>query len=67
MNGIVVQILMAGRVIYGLARQGALPAALGRVNPRTAAPVTATLVSGAGVLALALAFQLLRLRREPQW
>ena len=55
-NGIVVQILMAGRVIYGLARQGALPAALGRVNPRTAAPVTATLVSGAGVLALALAF-----------
>ena len=33
LNGIIVQIIMASRVLYGLARQGSLPALLRAVQP----------------------------------
>jgi amino acid transporter len=49
---------MASRVLYGLSRQGALPAALGavlgRVDARTRTPLIATLLVMAAVLVLAL-------------
>jgi amino acid transporter len=54
LNGIIVQIIMASRVLYGLSRQGALPAALGRVNALTRTPVLATVLATASVLLLAL-------------
>ena len=44
LNGIIVQFIMASRVLYGLARQGNAPAFLGRVNAVTRTPIAATLV-----------------------
>lgn len=49
LNGVIVHMIMISRVIYGLAEQGNLPRALGRVNRHTGTPVVATLV---GVLAI---------------
>jgi basic amino acid/polyamine antiporter, APA family len=53
-NGVLVLVIMASRVLYGLARQGSLPAALGHVWGRTGTPALATLLVGAAVLAGAL-------------
>ncbi|MGI9294601.1 MAG: APC family permease [Pseudomonadales bacterium] len=41
-NGVLVQIIMASRVLYGMAAQGQAPAYFARVNPRTATPIAAT-------------------------
>jgi APA family basic amino acid/polyamine antiporter len=50
-NGILVQIIMASRVIYGMSREQLLPAILGRVHVERQTPVIATsLVSGAILL-----------------
>ncbi len=54
LNGALVQIIMASRVLYGLGRQGTLPAIFASVSRRTLTPVFATGVS-AGIL-LTLAF-----------
>ena len=53
-NGIIVHMLMIGRVLYGLANQGSLPALLARVNARSGAPVVATLFGVGAILILAL-------------
>jgi amino acid transporter len=60
-NGALVQIIMASRVLYGLARQGSLPAWLGRVEYRTRTPAAAIAVTSCVVLALALWIPLVRL------
>ena len=53
-NGALIQIIMAARVLYGLARQGWIPQSLGIIHPRTQTPLLATgLVSGS-VLVMAL-------------
>jgi amino acid transporter len=57
-NGVIVQMLMSSRVIYGLARQGALPEVLGRVDGRTQTPLVATGLVVVVVLVLALAVPL---------
>jgi len=54
LNGIIVQIIMSARVIYGLSQQGGLPPALGVVNPVTRTPLRATLLTIAVSLVLAL-------------
>ena len=54
LNGIIVQIILAARVLYGLARQGSLPSAFGRVSPLTRTPVLATGLTVTIVLLLAL-------------
>jgi amino acid transporter len=54
LNGIVVNIIMASRVFYGLARQGSAPQALRTISPATQTPLLATLVSTAIVLLFAL-------------
>jgi amino acid transporter len=53
-NGALIQIIMGSRVCYGLARQGWIPEALGRVHPRTRTPVVATLLVSGLVLMMAL-------------
>ncbi len=58
LNGVIVQIIMASRVIYGLARQGSLPAVLGSVQQLTRTPLLATLLVGGLVLILAIAIPL---------
>lgn len=62
-NGALVQMIMAARVVYGLSRQGQLPAFLGAVALRTRTPVRATALIAAVVLALALIWPLETLAR----
>ncbi len=61
LNTVLAQMTMAARVVYGMARQGDLPAALGHVNRVTATPVVATLCVMAAVLVFAVAVPLVRL------
>lgn len=60
-NGVIVQMIMASRVVYGLACQGNLPSALGRVSSITHTPLAATALVVAITLALAVAFPINRL------
>ena len=53
-NGALIQIIMASRVVYGMSRQGWLPDWLARVHPRTNTPVVSTLLVGGVILGLAL-------------
>ncbi len=54
-NGALIQVIMASRVIYGLASREQLPQMLGHVNGVTKTPIRATLIAGTIVLLLALA------------
>jgi len=58
LNGAIINMIMASRVIYGLSRQGNLPAALGRVNRITRTPLIGTTLVVAIILLLAIAFPL---------
>lgn len=51
-NGVLIQMIMASRVIYGLADRGHLPAALAYVAPRTQTPVVATLAVVVAIIVL---------------
>ncbi len=53
-NGALIQIVMASRVLYGLASRAQLPAVLARVSPRTRTPLVATALTTCIVIALAL-------------
>ena len=57
-NGIIVHMIMIGRVIYGLADQGNLPKVLARLNPVTHTPLLATTIGVGAILVLALAVPL---------
>jgi APA family basic amino acid/polyamine antiporter len=54
LNGIIVQMIMASRVIYGLAAQGNLPKQLATISPNTRTPLVATALIGAVIMVLAL-------------
>ena len=58
LNGIIVHMIMIGRVIYGLADQGNLPKVLARLNSVTHTPLLATAIGVGAILALALAVPL---------
>ncbi len=60
-NGVLVQILMASRVFYGMAEKGLLPRWLGAVSPTRRTPVRATLVVALAIGALALVAPMLGL------
>ena len=60
-NGALIQLIMASRILYGMARRGSLPAWLGRVGRHTGTPLPATALVTAVTLALALWFPLVRL------
>ncbi len=53
-NGALIQMIMASRVIYGMANRGWLPGVLSRVNSRTRTPIAATVLIATLVLAFAL-------------
>jgi basic amino acid/polyamine antiporter, APA family len=57
-NGIIAQIIMAARVMFGLADRKLLPHFLAQISPRTQTPLIATAVVVAAVLVLASAFPL---------
>jgi basic amino acid/polyamine antiporter, APA family len=56
LNGVVVQLIMTSRVLYGLANRNYLPRQLASVNRITRTPLLATSVGIAITLTLALAF-----------
>jgi APA family basic amino acid/polyamine antiporter len=63
LNGALIQIVMASRVLYGMSQQHWIPGFIGRVNPVTQTPVIATaLVSGA-ILLLVLWLPILSLAK----
>lgn len=51
-NGILITLIMLARILYGMARRGWLPRALGRVNARTRTPLYTTLIAGGLALVL---------------
>ncbi len=53
-NGALIQIIMASRVVYGMADRRWLPQVLGFVHPASRTPVLATLLVAATVMSLAL-------------
>jgi basic amino acid/polyamine antiporter, APA family len=57
-NGIIAQIVMAARVMFGLAERNLLPPVLAQISPHTQTPLIATAVVVAAVLVLASAFPL---------
>jgi len=58
LNGIIVHMIMIGRVICGLADQGNLPKVLARLNSVTHTPLLATAIGVGAILVLALAVPL---------
>jgi len=56
LNGALIQVIMASRVVYGLSNQGQLPAWFGVVNARTRTPLAATAVVALIVAILAYGF-----------
>jgi amino acid transporter len=63
LNGALIQVIKAARVLFGLAREGMLPERLGRVHPRTRTPVFATLCATFVVALLAFSLPLATLAR----
>ncbi len=55
-NGIVIQTILASRVIYGMAQVGRLPKRLAQLNSRTRTPLLATVLVTGCTLILALFF-----------
>lgn len=66
-NGALVQVIMASRLLYGVGREAWLPArpsaALAYVHPRTRTPLVATALVGVAVLAFALTVSLTNLAK----
>jgi APA family basic amino acid/polyamine antiporter len=60
-NGILVQLVMASRVLYGMASDGLLPAWIGKVSPTRRTPIRATVVTAVAILALTLIAPMLSL------
>ena len=63
LNGALIQIIMASRVLYGMSRQGWLPPFLGQVNVVTRTPLAATSIITAVVLLFALWLPLVSLAK----
>lgn len=57
-NGALIQIIMASRMLYGMSAAGWLPGMLAQVSMRTGTPVVATIAAASGVLLFALALPL---------
>ncbi len=63
LNGILIQIVMASRVLYGMARKGLAPRPLARIDASRQTPVTAIFLVAAIIAGLALFLPLLALAR----
>ena len=54
LNGVLIQLIMVTRIIYGMANKGWLPEVMAAVHPRTQTPIRATVVVVVLVVTLAL-------------
>ena len=64
LNGVIIQIIMGSRVLYGLSRTGGIPSVFGYVHPLTRTPLVATATVGALIFILAT---LVPLRGLAEW
>ena len=62
-NGALVQIIMASRLVYGMSKQGMAPGLFNDVNPRTRTPIRATILITLLILVLALWLPLVALAK----
>lgn len=62
-NGALVQVIMASRVIYGMGKLGGAPKVLAKVHPNLQTPVQATVCVSLIILLLALLFPLVTLAK----
>lgn len=60
-NGILIQIIMAARVLYGMSNEQLAPAFLGEVNSFTRTPLRATVLVAVTIALLAITFPISRL------
>ena len=63
LNGALVQLIMASRIVYGMARRRLAPTSLARVSDRTQTPIRATILAVAVTLVFALWLPLTDLAR----
>jgi len=61
LNGVLIQMIMASRILYGLASQGNLPQVIAAIHPVTRTPYIATSLVVAIILALAIFLPITRL------
>jgi len=54
-NGVIVEIMLVARLLYGMARRGLLPRWFGAVSEKSRVPVRATVASGGAMLVLVVA------------
>ncbi|QCK16900.1 APC family permease [Mangrovivirga cuniculi] len=57
-NGVLVQIVMIARVLYGMSEKNMAPKLFGKVNQKTHTPIWSTVISTMVILVLALLFNL---------
>ena len=62
-NGALIQIIMASRMLYGMSAAGWLPGVFAQVSSRTGTPIVATVAAASGVLLFALALPLATLAK----
>ncbi len=62
-NGALIQVIMASRVLYGMSRKKWLPEKIGEVNSTTRTPLNATIIITLLVILFALSFPLLSLAK----
>jgi APA family basic amino acid/polyamine antiporter len=62
-NGALIQIIMASRILFGMSRSGWLPAFLSRLHAKSRTPMVATLIAGGIALLLALLLPFLSLAK----
>ena len=60
LNGILIQVVMASRVLYGMAREELLPSFFARVDATRQTPARATVIVAAAIIALILSFPLVQ-------
>ncbi|MGD8325851.1 MAG: amino acid permease [Sphingomonadales bacterium] len=60
-NGVLIQIVMASRILYGMAEERWVPSILGEVNAKRGTPVNATILVTIAVAVFALLLPLVRL------
>lgn len=64
-NGVLLELIMLGRLIYGIARRSWLPAGLAAVSRQMHTPILATLLGGAITFVLTIALPFARSFRWP--
>lgn len=60
-NGALIQMVMASRIIYGMAKKGWLPSSLAAVSKKTKTPIRATLLVGMITMTFALLYDIVSL------